>query len=444
MHIINFCQSNSFLLLQYLKHFSEKEALSKFCTFLAECCSCSNDDNACDVTLVTKSGQELVPLMLSKVHEFDLEGEFFCHISNYAEIRKEMTPAELAKIRDSSIKPLSSACQMLKNSLSKEGVKSLKKISVNVAALKIDPSQLKSSRELLQSIFIGDSVECNVGQCSRHSQKVELRLSFGNKFDSNFEMDNDVWASKKKSASSHKVVLLKNVENLSLAEIVPLPNGNWSFMKYSVSNGVDVHNGTTNVFGGKLIVLQRRSGFDFPGQILGVCQFVRPSLGRTLCPSECSKTVNVSSVRDFSLTPGSLTVAEAKIVDTDASVRSCIDADHVYMAECVLIPGLAVLDGLVAISGGCLKFVVKNVSGDVVNVTCADKFMSMACTFNKKGIHHLLSRESKNILLRWWSPKSCGTDPSEMSEEVIYVESSEEELDHNGSEVEFIGQGQTL
>ena len=174
--------------------------------------------------------------------------------------------------------------------------------------IKINKIELKSSPEVLKRLFVGgDSIDCRIGQVSRPNWITNLCLTFRNGDEDDSACD-DSWGKKKAPTSSLKIVLLANYDKFSLAEISPEPSGNWTYTKYSILNGTEIWNGTTNVFKGKYLVLTRKEGFRFSGQTLGVCQFIRPSIGRTQCSRPCSTQLNFASDAMVDVKRGSTTV----------------------------------------------------------------------------------------------------------------------------------------
>ena len=440
--------------------FSERDALAKFCIFLSECCSCKSGfvGDVCDVSLVALDGEALFPILLSKAREFGLEAEFFGHVTRFAEVKKlrqEIPAIKFSSLRDSSFQPLSSVCKLMRETVA-EKVKRLDAVSTSVSGLKVDPGKLRSSRDALDGIYVGDSVQVDLEQASRPNCFTNFCVAFGTDADPGVGTINDTWE-KKKGASS-QVVFLKNVGNWSLAEIIPEPNGRWTFTKYSVSNGLEVVNGTTHVFDGRFVVLSRRKGYDFPGQVLGVCQFVRPSVGKLQCPGLCSKEFNVSAIKPVSLRPGSLTAFEGK-VEADAANENCLASGHVLRVTRVSVSGLVVVDGFAEadVSAGKLSLVIKNSSNSLVTVSEGEGLLTVSCCFTDSELKNLLSRSStaSASLLPFWPHRklrsSCqnGTDASGVGNgiddsDVICISSSDEESlaavgdDDDDGEIEII------
>jgi hypothetical protein len=184
----------------------------------------------------------------------------------------------------------------------------LDQFAVEASLIKINKIELKSSTETLKGLFIGgDSIDCRIGQVSRPNWMTNLCLTFRNGDEDDLPCD-DIWSKKKVPASSLKIILLANFDKFCLAEICPEPSGNWTHAKYSILNGTEIFNGTTNVFNGKYLILTRKEGFKFSGQTLGVCQFIRPSIGRTQCSRPCNSQFNIASDSTICVKPKSTTV----------------------------------------------------------------------------------------------------------------------------------------
>ena len=333
--------------------------------------------------------------------EFNLEDDFFRHISKHAtyqKLAKELPSHEMSKFSETNFRQVSSICQTMK-SVSDKKPDLLKQLANPVSDLKIHETDLKSSSDILANIFVGDSVDCDVTQSSRPSWRSNLCLTFGT--DDETTSCHDIWA-KKKSVSSFKIFLLKNLSNFSLAEIRPEPNGHWTFTKYSVSDGNEITNGVSNVFNGKFLILNRKNGFNFPGQVLGVCQFVRPSIGKSQCAAACQKEFRLLSDSDIFLAPKSTSIVSLKIAKTDSdSFKKCLDSNHILRASKISISILAVIDGY-SDANLTMNFVVRNVGDDdVVRISNEKQFLTVTCCFNEKEFPGLLSRSSGKSSFNW-------------------------------------------
>jgi hypothetical protein len=274
----------------------------------------------------------------------------------------------------------------------------LNQLADPVSALKIDKNELKSSSDTLANVFVGDSVDCDVAQSSRPSWKSNHCLTFGT--DDEATSCDDIWA-KKNSSPGFKIVLLKNLSKSSLAEISPKPNGNWTFSKYSVSDGSEISNGVTNVFNGKFLILNRKIGFIFPGQVLGVCQFIRPSVGKSQCSAPCLKEFHLSTDFETLLQPNSTSIITMKIDETDRdSFKNCHDSNHILRATKMSISNLVVIDGY-SDASLTMKFVIRNVSNDVVQISSKNLSVTVTCCFNEKEFQGLLSRPSNKSSFNW-------------------------------------------
>jgi len=191
-----------------------------------------------------------------------------------------------------------------------------------------------------------------------------------------------------------------------------------------------VTNGTTNVFAGKFIVLNRRSGFDFPGQALGVCQFVRPSLGKSQCPAQCSKQFSLFASEDVLLEPDCYSIVAAKVGDEEVDFKGCVAAKHVVRVISASLPGIAAVDGLLRANAAAMKFAVKNVTEGVVKISAGQRLLTVTCTYNGKEIQNLVSRSSENVLRRWSFGSNAETDDGDADiDDAVSVSSSVEELE---------------